>query len=323
MKCIEFQNEFEEQGALSETAKLHLEECAKCQSFSFQQNLVWEMLGGLGRVEVPKDFDFRVKARIAEARAGSHSRENRFFPALRYVLPLGFAVVLLSFVALSGLYFVDTQTGGPVITLEEPTVPEKSPSSLPGTAPGEAELAEQNGRSEVVAGPTKGPVAAPAPRGTEQAERKEVAAENKTVVGGSRDSVEKAPQVIRPEPENTGGGSRDLASKKERKVLTPQGFEANRKPKLPPNPNPVKAVEVIEILEVIGIKAVRENGSFKVVSVRKNSLADRSDVRSSDLIEAINGKKLSGEPIRGKLISIKTITVVRDGQKRKIALRPN
>ena len=109
MKCVDFQNEFEEQNALSEKATLHLEDCKNCQNFSYEQNRVWEMLGGLGQIEAPGNFNFGVKARIANAKTGDYQTQTGFFPALRYIMPLGFVIVLLSFVALSGLYFVGTQ----------------------------------------------------------------------------------------------------------------------------------------------------------------------------------------------------------------------
>ena len=78
MNCIDFQNEFEVQNGLSQSAELHLADCPDCNKFSSQQPKLWEMLHGLGTVEVPKDFDFQLKARIANAQ--SSNEKAGFFP---------------------------------------------------------------------------------------------------------------------------------------------------------------------------------------------------------------------------------------------------
>ncbi len=95
MNCREFLIVFEERSGLTEAATLHLKDCSGCQKTSREQTLVWQMIEDLPRVDAPKNFDFRVKARIADAKPTNF--QPRFFPVLRYVLPLSLAVLILGF----------------------------------------------------------------------------------------------------------------------------------------------------------------------------------------------------------------------------------
>jgi hypothetical protein len=77
MNCENIRREIEEAGSpgfLSAAALSHLEDCAACQTLSRQQTNLQAILSGLGTVEAPGDFDFRLRARLAgEKRMGTHS----------------------------------------------------------------------------------------------------------------------------------------------------------------------------------------------------------------------------------------------------------
>ncbi len=64
---------------------------------------IQQMIKNLHRVDAPKDFDFRLKARIANAK--STDFQPRFLPVLRYVLPLSVVVLIFTFVIINGIYF--------------------------------------------------------------------------------------------------------------------------------------------------------------------------------------------------------------------------
>lgn len=72
---------------------------------SGEDEKVRQMLGDLKRVEAPKDFYFRLKARIAAADAKDLA--PRSFPALRIAAPLGLAIIILAAFVAIGLYSVD------------------------------------------------------------------------------------------------------------------------------------------------------------------------------------------------------------------------
>lgn len=318
MKCVEFQNEFEEQNSLSEAAETHLFHCKDCQKFEADQNRVWEMLGGLGQVEAPKDFNFRVKARIAEAKPADFKGETIFFPALRFVLPLGFVVVLLSFVALSGLYFVDTQDQNPIATQQTPT-PIEQITKQSETVPADDRVAQDSDMTKAPVQENNSVVAS-----EQQAQRpnKDTVAKNEGEIGGSTDSNEGTPKVIK--IPNGESNSIDSTAEGAKEVLTPKGFDKNQKRKLRSvNSTESKPIDEKEILKLSGIETVSEKGNLKVVSVRKNSVAERSQVKNGDIIEAINGEKITGEPLQGKTIDVNSITVLRGGDRILIKLKAN
>lgn len=51
--------------AWSPAATQHLRECASCREFHEQQTKLRQIVGSLGTVEAPADFDFRLRARLA------------------------------------------------------------------------------------------------------------------------------------------------------------------------------------------------------------------------------------------------------------------
>ena len=51
--------------AWSADATEHLRECASCREFHVQQTNLRKIVGSLGTVEAPADFDFRLRARLA------------------------------------------------------------------------------------------------------------------------------------------------------------------------------------------------------------------------------------------------------------------
>src|SRR5215211_9113818 len=46
-------------------ATRHLRDCSECQEFHQKQTKLRQIVGGLGTVEAPPDFDFRLRARLA------------------------------------------------------------------------------------------------------------------------------------------------------------------------------------------------------------------------------------------------------------------
>ena len=76
MNCRNIRREIEVVGPvnlLSSSAKDHIENCLECRTFSEDRLKLREMLSSLGAVAAPDDFDFRLRARLAnEKRGGAH-----------------------------------------------------------------------------------------------------------------------------------------------------------------------------------------------------------------------------------------------------------
>jgi hypothetical protein len=66
--CEEIRRELDELmlgEASSPAAAEHLRECAACREFQQKQTKLRQIVGGLGTVAAPPDFDFRLRARLA------------------------------------------------------------------------------------------------------------------------------------------------------------------------------------------------------------------------------------------------------------------
>src|SRR6185503_18686650 len=139
MNCENIRREIEEAGSagfLSAAALSHLETCAACQALSRQQTNLQAILSGLGTVEAPGDFDFRLRARLAgEKRMGAFSLSFgnlsfglRSTAVAAIFLLLGSAVL---FVALKSN--TNTEVAGGHKAAPKPIAPESRAVNGPGS----------------------------------------------------------------------------------------------------------------------------------------------------------------------------------------------
>lgn len=73
MNCRNVRPEIEEvasDGLLSSSANDHMKNCLECRTFFEDRLKLREMLSSLGAVSAPDDFDFRLRARLANERRG-------------------------------------------------------------------------------------------------------------------------------------------------------------------------------------------------------------------------------------------------------------
>ena len=78
--------------AYSASVTEHLRECASCREFHDQQTRLRQIVGSLGTVSAPADFDFRLRARLANE---SNNVVSFYWPTARR--GLAFAAMLLVF----------------------------------------------------------------------------------------------------------------------------------------------------------------------------------------------------------------------------------
>ncbi|MDQ6787245.1 MAG: hypothetical protein M3033_10595, partial [Acidobacteriota bacterium] len=89
---------------------------------SAEDEKIRSLIGSLKRVDAPKDFDFRVKARIASAKPNNY--RPQFLPVLRYILPLGLILLISAAVVFNSVYFGNEQNIVP--TVSENQIPKKN-----------------------------------------------------------------------------------------------------------------------------------------------------------------------------------------------------
>jgi hypothetical protein len=109
-------------------AAQHLLECADCQEFHQKQTRLRQIVGSLGTIEAPADFDFRLRARLANesSAAGFHLRAVQWPFATR---GLAAAAMLLLFVG--GVLLVRNMMNRPVEVVARKDEPAKTSVETP------------------------------------------------------------------------------------------------------------------------------------------------------------------------------------------------
>jgi hypothetical protein len=257
---------------------------------------VAEMLGGLRRVEAPGDFEFYVKARIAQA-APADITPSPLFGRLKIFAPLALVLMVAGFVGFNE-FFSSRPNNGTVVAeqphIEEPTKQFQQGDSVaavpePNNSLTQPEANRDNSdRDEVASGP----------RGSDRARK---------TIGNS----------------DTGGGSKTVAGRGTSAVINPPGINPN-----PPTneasatpPEGIAKTTAREFLSLLGIDAEPGTGGWKVTSFKANSPADHSGVKTGDLIEALDDRKLEADSAFTGNFVVKTLKVLRDGKSLTIVLK--
>ena len=99
--------------ACSTAAAEHLRDCASCREFHEQQTKLRQIVGSLGTVEAPADFDFRLRARLAQSNGSSvywpFVRRGLAVAAMVIVVLIGVVVVVRNVMNKPGVDYVAKQ----------------------------------------------------------------------------------------------------------------------------------------------------------------------------------------------------------------------
>lgn len=123
----------------SATILAHTEECAQCRSFYSDRVRLREMVAGLPNVDAPADFDFRLRARLANQKAQSVSGPRMFAFSIPSVALATIALLVgagLSMRAIMG------PAGDPPVAINES--PRATESVTTATATASPEIKETN-----------------------------------------------------------------------------------------------------------------------------------------------------------------------------------
>jgi len=124
--------------AHSSSAVEHLRECAECREFQDKQTKLRQIVGGLGTVAAPPDFDFRLRARLANE--ASAAAQFHYWPIARRALAVGALLVVFATGAVLIRNIVSRPSSGEedIATREEPRVnqPDKAVGTVTPDAPG-------------------------------------------------------------------------------------------------------------------------------------------------------------------------------------------
>ncbi len=307
MNCRDFLAEFEERNnALTQSAQFHLNECPDCGKTSREQTRVWKMIDGLRRVDAPTDFDFHVKARIVKSKSADF--EQRFFPVLRYVLPLGLIVLILGAVIFNT---TDFRGNSPQIIESVRQMPIAEQTSLSNSSTPEQIV--------VVATPQQ-----PSPNENAVAENlnlKPTTSEREIQFVAEKSTKKLLTETRKANPKNSGGGSREFSLTSPDAPKFPLGINPNQTIEPSPNAGNLNPITDVQILDIIGIETVSEKGGKKVKAVKPDSVAEHSGVIPGDLVEAIDGKRIGDKAFVLDTAEIKKLTISRGAAKIEIVLQ--
>ncbi len=271
---------------------------------------IQRMIKNLSRVDAPKDFDFRLKARIANA--APPQVKTSFLPALRYVLPLSVVVLVFTFVIISGVYL--TGNNEQTAKVISPTPVESAAAPLPDSLPSSLPLVTQTPAESV-----PDMILAESPPPTIQTKKKEKIIVEETNFVAARSPKKPTVKLPGVKSADEGGGSYDSTSSVPPVIRMPAGITSTDVVETSPNIENKNDIITKQTLLPLGIEIVSENGKRRVASIKKGSVAERSNVKVGDLIEAIDGEKVSGDAVRTKTLEGKKITVLRGAERIEIS----
>jgi hypothetical protein len=130
-KCETVRHELEELMLNDECSMYvtqHMRECGDCREFHQKQTKLRQIVGSLGTVEAPPDFDFRLRARLANEsnNAGLHVRFMQWSFASK-----GFAVATMMLLFAGVVVYVRTIVNNPVQEIVEQRAKPPQPAPKP------------------------------------------------------------------------------------------------------------------------------------------------------------------------------------------------
>ena len=269
-----------------------------------------EFVGSLERVSAPNDFEFRLKARIAAGKEESY--QAGYWQWLRYLLPVGASAFVLAFVLYGTNFFA------PSVPTERAAEAQSNKSEEIKTPPIETPsnmiVANSSNSNKAEGVPVN-------PSGQKDALPQSV--EQEPILLVDRTILRKTEPQPKTTPDDNFNGSRVLGRNPVNKQILPRGIETN---KIIPKPQEFEnsgKTNIAEMLKINGMETVSEGGKLKVKSIQPNSVAERSDVKTGDIIESFDEQKANGNSNSSNLGGARKLTVSRDGKIITIDLKPH
>lgn len=240
------------------------------------------MLGTLKRVDAPADFDFRVRARIAQGRP-AEARVSWFPAFARVAAPAVMLAAVGGYFGYNALY----DTG----TVNVPVVADSGPVAI---AP--------------LVVPTSNEVALTPAATTELAVKLPVNIDETIAAAPKKDTATAAVK----KPETPEGGSVDMALREANRpgnVLS----TGNSSPVIP-----TSTLSVREVFSAMGIRASLSASGWRVSSASGRAAA--AGLKAGDIIETVNGKAVGANTVFDEKFSGSTLRIKRDGATIQISL---
>lgn len=245
------------------------------------------LLGSLKRVDAPADFDFRIRARIAQGRP-AEARSSWFPTFARVAAPAVMLAAVGGYFGYNVLYDAGT-VNVPVVADSGTVTP--APVIVPTT-------------NEVVPAPVATTDVAVA--------KPPVSTEETFAAAPKKDS----PTTAVKKPETPEGGSVDMALRETNTLSTRPGNVVNTG-----NSSPVIPTSTLSVREVFSAMGIR--ASFSATGWRVSSASGRAaaaGLKTGDIIETVNGRAVGANTVFDEKFSGSTLRVKRDGATIQISL---
>lgn len=312
MNCRDFLNEFETRNALSEAATRHLKDCADCRKVDIAQTRVWQLIDKFEPVAAPNDFDFHVKARIAQAKPAGF--QSMSFPVLRNVLGLSVAGLILAFVVFNGVY-----------SLDDKIVPQVAETNFQPSAKIVDVTAKPSAPGQVSASVSQS--IEPEKSLAVSSKSKIESVENKKRFDASKDAAQLiASKSVKNHSENGNNAEKNFDGHQDStlstaRVITPKGIPNSAQPNTKStNFESASSITVEQVLSLLGIETILKSGKLEVKAVKQNSVGEHSGVKVGDTIDAIDGEKLTDKSLQSKTVGGKKMTILRGAESLEISL---
>ncbi|MEP7213110.1 MAG: hypothetical protein ABI791_08550 [Acidobacteriota bacterium] len=248
-----------------------------------------QMLAGLKRVDAPANFEFKLKARIANA--ARPTRGLGFIPSfVRYAAPLALIA------AVSSLFYLNSSS-------------DPAPVQTAGVAP-QISTVSEIANMAAAPGETSTAAAVETPRPLLAANR-------------SKLPVSTRPVDVKLVQRNTGEQDRSKVSAvTPPRIILPRGITPNGLPdgaQSPPMNNKVD-LTASGVFPILGIDALYDDG-WKVRAVKVNGMGDRAGVKAGDVLEAIDENQLGKDAVFKSGFNGKVMKVRRDGKLLELRLQ--
>ncbi len=261
------------------------------------------ILGSLDKVDAPKNFNFRLKSKIASAETKGGNRT--FWRYLLIGAPSLTGILLVAFFAFNRnvptqITKVNQPQPATIGTPEIKVLPE-----VPGV-----EIAE------------KPPTETPDLKKDFRIIEPKVVADKVLAKAEKPQSIKiESKRVLPKKPvvNDNFVSEKTSAVTESSKPLVPKGFGVT-----PANTqlNDITTVfEIESLLNDLGIETTAENGKLKVKSVKKNSSAERSGVKNDDVIDAVDNQKITPKETRQKAFAAKSLNITREGKTLELKLQ--
>ena len=262
------------------------------ESLDAESGKVVALLSALPRVEAPSNFEFGVKAKIAQ---GAPRSGGSLIPFLKLAAPLSLLLIVGAFV----FFYATLPSRDNVATVEQttpatPTQQEQAASVEPSTPP-TAERSDVSGpqvRDEIDPEPERATATSP------------VSPMNRSVPRRNSNSKER------------DGGLSTVETYKVAPVIMPPGTEGAN-----PATRGGADIPVKEVLGILGVNADFADRGWKVSSVTDNSVAARSGLKPNDVIEAIDGKDMKADSTVKGDSGVRSVRIRRDGKQIELTMK--